>query len=108
MAKKKVAQSRLALAKQAEVRALFVFSLSVFIIKILWLASLEGRGLLGADGENYLAALDGLLADGLFSSLSTLNYWPAGYPILMWPIAEISQSNLLFIVGVLQSLIFSL
>jgi hypothetical protein len=108
MAKKRQAVSRLAREHRAQIRALLAFSITLFVAKILWLASFDGRGLLGADGESYLAALDGLLADGLFSALSTLIYWPAGYPILMWPIAELSQSNVLFIVGVLQSLIFSL
>ena len=108
MAKKRPAVSRSAREHRAQIRALVAFSITLFVAKILWLASFDGQGLLGADGESYLAALDGLLADGLFSALSTLIYWPAGYPILMWPIAEISQSNLLFIVGVLQSLIFSL
>ncbi len=100
--------SRSAREQRAQIRSVLAFSLVLFLAKILWLASLDGRGLLGADGESYLASIDGLLADGLFSALSTLNYWPAGYPILVWPIAEISQDNLLFVVGVMQSLIFSL
>jgi hypothetical protein len=108
MAKKKVAPSRLARERKAQVRGLLAFSLTVFFIKVMWLSSKEGRGLLGADGENYLGALGGLLSDGFFSNLSTLSYWPAGYPILMWPIAAISESNLEFIVGIIQSLIFAL
>ena len=108
MAKKKVVTSRLARERKAQVRGLLAFSLTVFFIKIMWLSSKEGRGLLGADGENYLGALDGLLTDGFFSNLSTLSYWPAGYPILMWPIAAISENNLAFIVGIIQSLIFAL
>ena len=52
MAKKKVAPSRLARERKAQVRGLLAFSLTVFLIKILWLSSKEGRGLLGADGEN--------------------------------------------------------
>jgi len=107
MAKKRQAVSRSAREHRAQIRALLAFSITLFVAKILWLASLDGRGLLGADGESYLAALDGLLADGLFSALSTLIYWPAGYPILMWPISELSPSNVLFIVGILQSFIYS-
>jgi hypothetical protein len=108
MAKKKVAPSRLARERKAQVRGLLAFSLTVFFIKVMWLSSKEGRGLLGADGENYLGALGGLLTDGFFSNLSTLSYWPAGYPILMWPIAAITENNLAFIVGIIQSLIFAL
>jgi len=108
MAKKKAAPSRLARERKAQVRGLLAFSLTVFFIKILWLSSKEGRGLLGADGENYLEALSGLLSEGFFSTQGKLSYWPAGYPILMWPIAAISESNLAFIVGIIQSLILAL
>ena len=108
MAKKKVAPSRLARERKAQVRGLLAFSLTVFLIKIMWLSSKEGRGLLGADGENYLEALSGLLSEGFLSEQGKLSYWPAGYPILMWPIAAISESNFAFIVGIIQSLIFAL
>jgi hypothetical protein len=108
MAKKKVAPSRLAREQKAQVRRLLAFSLTVFFIKIMWLSSKEGRGLLGADGENYLQGLEGLLSEGFLSSAEKLSYWPAGYPILMWPIAVISVNNLAFIVGIIQSLIFAL
>ena len=108
MAKKKVAPSRLARERKAQVRGLLAFSLTVFFIKIMWLSSKEGRGLPGADGENYLEALSGLLSEGFFSEQGKLSYWPAGYPILMWPIAAISESNFAFIVGIIQSLIFAL
>jgi hypothetical protein len=108
MVKKKVAPSKLARERKAQVRELLTFSLTVFFIKILWLSSKEGRGLLGADGENYLQGLEGLLSEGFFSSAEKLSYWPAGYPILMWPIATISNSNFAFIVGIIQSLIFAL
>jgi len=108
MTKKKVAPSRLARERKAQVRGLLAFSLTVFFIKIMWLSSKEGRGLLGADGENYLQGLEGLLSGGFFSSAEKLSYWPAGYPILMWPIAAITENNLAFIVGIIQSLIFAL
>jgi len=108
MAKKKQSVSKSVRERRARLRAIFVFSLIIFLVKVSWIASLDGRGLLGADGESYLAALDGLLADGLFSAQGSLTYWPAGYPILMWPFAEISQDNLLVIVGAMQSLVFSL
>ena len=108
MARKKVAPSRLARERKAQVRGLLAFSLTVFFIKILWLSSKEGRGLLGADGENYLDALSGLLTDGFFSDRGNLSYWPAGYPVLMWPIAAMTENNLALFVGIIQSLIFAL
>ena len=86
----------------------FLFSLVIFIMKIFWLSSQPGRGILGADGENYLKALEGLLLEGFFSREEKLSYWPAGYPILMWPLAKLSLSNLLFLVGILQSAVFAI
>ena len=86
----------------------FFFSLLILIMKIIWLSSQPGRGILGADGENYLTALDGLLREGIFSREDKLSYWPAGYPILMWPIAKFSLSNFLFLIGSLQSAFFAL
>ena len=108
MVKRKLETSRLIREKKLRVRSILVFCFSVFIVKVIWLNSREGKELLGADGENYLEALGGLLADGFFSNQGKLSYWPAGYPILMWPIASISETNLGLIVGILQSLIFAL
>jgi hypothetical protein len=107
MSKKKVQASKIARAKGSQLRAIVLFSAIVFLIKVIWLSFQPGRGLLGADGENYLNALGGLLEDGLFSEQGLLSYWPAGYPILMWPLAELSFNNLAFLVGTLQSLIFA-
>jgi len=107
MSKKRVQASKIARAKGSQLRAIVLFSAAVFLIKVIWLSSQQGRGLLGADGENYLNALSGLLEDGLFSEQGLLSYWPAGYPILMWPLAELSFTNLAFLVGTLQSLIFA-
>ena len=76
--------------------------------KIVWLWSQPGHLILGSDGENYLNSLDGLLSDGFFSGVTNLHYWPAGYPILMWPLAEISYTYFPFIVGVFQILFYSL
>ena len=88
--------------------SLLSFSLLVFFIKILWLSKQPGQGMLGADGENYLEALSGLLKDGFLSKEEKLSYWPAGYPILMWPIARLDFGNLAFLVGIFQSLLFAI
>ena len=85
----------------------WLFAGTVLFLKIIWLFEQQGKGILGADGENYLEALDGLLKDGFFSQQEKLSYWPAGYPILMWPIAKIDVTNLAFLVGTLQSLLFA-
>jgi len=107
MSKKKVASSKAARTSRFQLRAIILFSAVVFLIKVTWLSTQQGRGLLGADGENYLNALIGLLEDGFFSDERLLSYWPAGYPILMWPLAELSFNNFAFLVGTLQSLIFA-
>ena len=88
--------------------SILTYSLTLLVVKLLWLNSQEGRGLLGADGENYLEALGGLWKDGFFSNQGKLSYWPAGYPILMWPVAELSLNNLAFYVGAIQSVIFAI
>ena len=88
--------------------SLLSFSLLVFFMKILWLSKQPGQGMLGADGENYLEALSGLLKDGFLSKEEKLSYWPAGYPILMWPIARLDFGNLAFLVGIFQSLLFAI
>lgn len=83
------------------------FAFTILLLKTFWLFNQVGRGMLGADGENYLEALNGLLEDGFFSQQNKLSYWPAGYPILMWPLAIFDLKNLAFLVGSLQSLIFA-
>jgi hypothetical protein len=89
-------------SSRSQRRTILIFSVVVLLIKIFWLSSQQGKEILGSDGENYLNALDGLLKDGFFSNHFLLAYWPAGYPILMWPLAELSVRNLGFIVGILQ------
>jgi hypothetical protein len=72
------------------------WAVSVFIIKIAIIFRIEGINTgygsgtyfvdgswLGADGENYLTGYFALLKDGIFSADSILNYWPAGYPLLI-------------------------
>ena len=69
--------------------------------------SLQGGGWLGADGENYLSAVTGLLDHGIFSKEQLLTYWPAGYPILMWIFAKVSLAKTMWSVSIAQSLFFA-
>jgi hypothetical protein len=108
MRDKKTMSSKTERSSRSQRRTILIFSVVVLLIKIIWLSSQQGKELLGSDGENYLNALDGLLKDGFFSNHNLLAYWPAGYPILMWPLAELSVRNLGFIVGILQSSIFAI
>ena len=70
---------------------------------INYAGSLQGGGWLGADGENYLNAMGGLLTGGFASTEHLLNYWPAGYPLLLWGLSKISLSHLLWLISLSQS-----
>lgn len=74
-----------------------------FLIKLIIMSNATGGGWLGADGENYLSGVDGILADGIFSSKDILSYWPAGYPILIWLMTKISISHILWVISIIQS-----
>jgi hypothetical protein len=62
----------------------------------------------GADAENYLRGLQGLVQDGFFSEEGKLSYWPAGYPLLMWPLIEVFRSQFFFALAFLQSALYAL
>ena len=78
-----------------------------FVIKLMTMSNIQGGGWLGADGENYFKGVDGLYAEGLFSKADILNYWPAGYPILLWLVVLISVSNFVYLVSFIQSIFFA-
>jgi len=69
--------------------------------------SLQFGGWLGADGENYLNGVSGLMTSGLFSDDRLLSYWPAGYPILIWILTKISLAQVLWLLSILQSLFYA-
>ena len=62
---------------------------------------------LGADGENYLTGFTGLIRDGVFSKEGILNYWPAGYPLVILFLSLLGKSWVLTSLSVFQSIIFS-
>lgn len=88
-------------------RYLIAFPVFAFIIKMIVMLNVEAGGWIGADGENYLTGVDGLLSQGFFSSEEKLTYWPAGYPLLIWPFAAISITKFLYMLSVIQSLFFA-
>jgi hypothetical protein len=79
----------------------------VFLIKLVIMANTKNGGWLGADGENYLAGVDGILKDGIFSTESKLLFWPAGYPIILAFFAKLSIVNLLWITSIFQSALYA-
>jgi hypothetical protein len=86
---------------------LILLPFMAFTIKMIVMANTPKGGWLGADGENYLAAVDGLRAGGFFSDARNLHYWPAGYSIFIWPLTLISLSSFLYLMSILQSLLFA-
>jgi hypothetical protein len=86
---------------------LIAIPLIALFIKFMIMGNIQMGGWLGADGENYTAGVDGLMKDGFFSEEPKLSYWPAGYPILLWPIAAISVSKFFYIVSFIQSIFFA-
>jgi hypothetical protein len=62
---------------------------------------------LGADGENYLMGYNALLRDGIFSPESILNYWPAGYPLLILLLSLLGKTWVLTSLSLFQSIAFS-
>ncbi len=110
MAKKKFSKSSPSKAVATDkklLRYVILIPLAAFIIKMIVMSNIQSGGWLGADGENYTAGVDGLLRDGFFSNEPKLSYWPAGYPLLLWPLAKISLTNFYFFVSIIQSLFFA-
>jgi hypothetical protein len=99
-AKKEISDSKLH-------KYLIAIPLIALIIKLITMMNIQAGIWLGADGENYLTGLDGLLRDGFFSTEGLLSYWPAGYPLLMWPIATIGDSIFFYLLTIIQSLFFA-
>ena len=96
------------------------WAIVVFVLKLLIIFNIESGSIeisgrpflldgiwLGADGENYLKGYDALSRDGLFSKEEILNYWPAGYPLVILFLSLLGKSWLLTTLSVIQSLIFS-
>jgi hypothetical protein len=101
-------------------KSFLYWAIAVFIIKLGIIFRIEGINAgsgnavyyvdgawLGADGENYLMGYNALLREGIFSPESILNYWPAGYPLLILFLSLLGKSWVLTTLSIVQSLIFS-
>jgi hypothetical protein len=51
--------------------------------------------------------VDGLLKEGFFSTEPKLSYWPAGYPLLIWPLAKLSVANVFYFLSFFQTVFFA-
>jgi hypothetical protein len=87
---------------------LLAIPLFVLLIKLITLTNIPNNAWIGADGENYIGGLDGLLSDGYYSENSLLSYWPAGYPLLMYVFGSVSRADTLVIMVVIQSLLYAI
>jgi hypothetical protein len=99
-AKKEISDSKLH-------KYLIAIPLIALAIKFITMGNIQAGAWYAADGENYIKGLDGLLAQGFFSNEPLLSYWPAGYPLLMWPIAALSQSTFFYLISSIQSIFFA-
>ena len=99
-AKKEISDSKLH-------KYLIAIPLIALAIKFITMGNIQAGAWYGADGENYIMGVDGLLKDGFFSEETKLSYWPAGYPILLWPFAELAISKFFYIISILQSIFFA-
>lgn len=101
-------------------RKFLLWAIAVFFIKLAIIFRIQGLNAgsgdrvyfvdgawLGADGENYLMGYNALLRDGVFSPESILNYWPAGYPLVILFLSILGKSWVLTTLSIVQSAIFS-
>jgi hypothetical protein len=86
---------------------LIAIPLIALAIKLITMLNIQAGAWYGADGENYMTGVDGLLRDGFFSAEGLLSYWPAGYPLLMWPVAIIAQPIFFYLISAIQSIFFA-
>ena len=114
MSRKPKTVSRQSVKKNNELGWLLKFiPLFALFLKLITAANIKGTdgktlgGWLGADGENYLNGVNGLLTEGYFSEQSELSFWPAGYPILIWLLCKISLANIFFLISIVQSLFYA-
>ena len=110
---------RARMAPQRNLAKSFMYwAVAVFVIKLIIIVKIQAYSfeisgkpflidgaLLGADGENYLTGFSGLIRDGIFSKEGILNYWPAGYPIVILFLSLFGKSWVLTSLAVFQSAI---
>ena len=89
------------------IKFFIIFTIAAGFIEFSGKPFLVDGAWLGADGENYLKGFDGLLTDGVFSTEGILNYWPAGYPLVLLFLSFFGSTWALTTLTIFQSAIFS-
>jgi hypothetical protein len=83
------------------------WAIAVFIIKLIIISNVQGGIWPGADHEGYTNGLKALMKDGIFSNKFELNYWPAGYPLVILFLSIFGKSYVLTTLAIVQSAIYS-
>ena len=115
--KSKIARQKKAAKQASSIKKINFYLVAIpvaaFLIKLITMFNIKGTngamigGWLGADGENYLSGVDGLLQQGYFSDKSILSYWPAGYPILIWLLTKISLTHIIILISLSQTIFYA-
>lgn len=112
---------RARMAPQRNLAKSFMYwAIIVFVVKLVIIFNIQGGygqisgqpffidGIWpGSDGENYLTGYDALSREGVFSKVGILNYWPAGYPLVILFLSILGKSWVLTTLSITQSAIFS-
>jgi len=112
---------RARMAPQRNLSKTFMYwAIAIFVVKLIIIFNIQGGNIdilgrpffvdriwLGSDGENYLKGYDALSREGVFSKAAILNYWPAGYPLVILLLSILSKSWVLTTLSLVQSAIFS-
>lgn len=112
---------RARMAPQRNLASTFIYwSVAVFAIKLIIIFNIQGGyseisgrpffidGIWpGSDGENYLTGYDALSKEGVFSKAGILNYFPAGYPLMILFLSILGKSWALTTLSITQSAVFS-
>ena len=81
--------------------------ISAFNFKVSGEPFLIDGAWLGADGENYLTGFKALVSQGVYSEAGILNYWPAGYPLILYFLTLFGKSWVLTTLSIFQTLIYA-
>ena len=84
-----------------------IFRISAFNFNVSGEPFLIDGAWLGADGENYLTGFKALISQGVYSEAGILNYWPAGYPLVLYSLTLFGKSWVLTTLSIFQTLIYA-
>jgi hypothetical protein len=88
-------------------KSLAYWAIGVFLLKLLIISNIPDGAWYAADGINYVKGVEALINEGIFSTESSLTYWPAGYPLFIYLLSFFGLNWLLTTVAITQSALFS-